>query len=77
LIHQDARHERLGRACLESLSSYPEWKDAARLSEWKFGMLDFGKRAEWAVEEAQEAHWVVLATECLSGLPGGVKTWIE
>jgi hypothetical protein len=77
LVYQDASHERLGRACSEMLSSHLGWNGSARLSEWKFEMLDFAKLRSLAAEEAQAAQLLVLATDCLSTLPAGVKAWIE
>jgi hypothetical protein len=77
LVYQDAPHERLGRTCSEMLSSHLGWNGSARLSEWKFEMLDFAKLRPLAAEEAQAAQLLVLATDCLSTLPAGVKAWIE
>ncbi len=77
LVYQDAPHERLGRTCSELLSSHLGWNGSARLSEWKFEMLDFAKFGPLAAEEAQAAQLLVLATDCLSALPAGVKAWIE
>jgi hypothetical protein len=77
LAYRDNAHARLGTTFCEGLLRYLGCARNVAISEWNFGMLATPALRVIAASEAEQARFVVVATDSGDALPEDVKAWFE